>query len=228
MGRCCPQRAGPLFGLRGILLAMNKWLTAVLGLIILGLGIVIGRISLGPYSLPLFAAAGTWAGGLGTIGAIFWAVHAFRVEQRRLERQRAEQQAATAAALVAAEQRVVDLAEMVTIRVFTASGEGSPPQVMNSVRVEVINAADLPASDIVVELTDLTASAGGLSGSLERVPTLASGASSRMFTSIDPIAADGMALSGKQDITDLHPARMTFTLEGRRWQRVGSARPVRL
>lgn len=208
---------------------MNKWLTAVLGLIILGLGIVVGRISLGPYSLPLFAAAGTWAGGLGTIGAIFWAVHAFRVEQRRIERQRAEQQAATAAALVAAEQRVVDLAAMVTIRVFTASGEGSPPtQVMNSVKVEVINAADLPASDIVVELTDLTAFAGGVYGSLERVPTLASGASSRMFTSIDPIAADGMALSGKQDITDLHPARMTFTLEGRRWQRVGSARPVRL
>ncbi len=92
-------------------------------------------------------AAGTWVGGLGTIGAVLFAVHTLRTEQGNRSQDiayKAIDRAAAAHALAEADavERVRD-ASLVQYRVLGGAGFGGEDDfTMTTLRFELVNASD--------------------------------------------------------------------------------------
>ncbi len=98
---------------------------------------------------------------------------------------------------------------------------------MTSIAVDFVNGTRVPITNVTVQLDGLVPISGPY-GTIAPVSVIESGKSLRQTSSIEPVPADGLALSGRQNISDLYRITMQYTLEGARWKRVGTARPTRV
>lgn len=182
---------------------------ALLGLVAVG-GFLVGGIVVwlvtGSASAEWVGAIGQWVGGIGTIAAVFWAVHVFRDERGRI-RQADRDERRNAEALA---------------RSFSFSGR---VQSKSGRRVQSFLLTAKNESSRTVIVTDV--SVEGLGRKSDTLPqNFEPGTTDIIRWHNMPYETgndDEIKNAGK-----LHPATVTYTIDGVGWIRTGTGDPVRI
>lgn len=193
-------------------------LKALGGLLLFAAGTVVGWAVTGKFDADWVSAVGTWAGAVGTIAAILWAVHTFQTETRVRNDEQVRE--------VEDERHAQQIeAEKVTVRVRGGGGFGADGQkTMTNVNVEFVNGTNKSITIKSFSLPGVPL-AHDFEGS-QFVSTMTPHAQPIYLVDIKPLPAPDDQFSGRTPFTMSTPV-IRYQVDDLTWERTGDDPPIR-
>lgn len=168
----------------------------------------------GNFTAPWVAAAGSWVGALGTIGAILWAAHTFRLEQKTEARKQTNERTEAA-------RRQLQDASQVVFSCYGGGGYGG--NMMQNVHLEVVNGA----KDSIVLTHTWVDGAVFKAEPFDVNRMVTPGETWKVLVDLkEPIEVDSREL-GRRPLRT-RQSSITYRLDGNTWKTTPGGEPVRI